>query len=224
MQHFFDNILLEVDSMENIFEGISNKNKFKLLKNLGADTLHYSKDESVIRLFKDDNIINFIVKGNIKVVLNNINGNQIVTDDLSDGDIFSSTINYIDENETDAIVTEDTEIISMNQKDIIDFKDNSKSYYNIFIKNLFIIMTKKISERNERIQILTKKTIRYRLLEYFEIMRKKNNSLNIYLPYNYIDLAAYIAVDRSAMSRELSYLKEEGFISIKGKKITLLYK
>ena len=210
--------------MENIFEGISNKNKRKLLQSLGADTLHYTKDESIIRLFKDDNIINFIVKGNVKVVLNNINGNQIITEDLYDGDVFSSTINYIDENETDAIVTEDTEIISMNQKDIIDFKDNSKSYYNIFIKNLFIIMTKKISERNERIQILTKKTIRYRLLEYFEIMRKKNNSLNIYLPYNYIDLAAYIAVDRSAMSRELSNLKEEGFINIKGKKITLLYK
>lgn len=210
--------------MENIFEGISEKNKRKLLKNLGADTLHYKKDESIIRLFKDDNIINFIVKGNVKVVLNNINGNQIITDDLYDGDVFSSTINYINENETDAIVTEDTEIISMNQKDIIDFKDNSKSYYNIFIKNLFIIMTKKISERNERIQILTKKTIRYRLLEYFEIMRKKNNSLNIYLPYNYIDLAAYIAVDRSAMSRELSNLKDEGFINIKGKKITILYK
>ena len=210
--------------MENIFEGISNKNKRKLLKTLGADTLHYKKDTSIIRLFKDDNIINFIVKGNVKVVLNTINGNQIITEDLSDGDVFSSTINYIDENETDAIVTEDTEIISMNQKDIIDFKDNSKSYYNIFIKNLFIIMTKKISERNERIQILTKKTIRYRLLEYFEIMRKKNNSLNIYLPYNYIDLAAYIAVDRSAMSRELSNLKDEGFINIKGKKITILYK
>ena len=210
--------------MGNIFVGISEKNKRKLLKNLGADTLHYKKDQSVIRLFKDDNIINFIVKGNIKVVLNNINGNQIVTEDLYDGDVFSSTINYIDENETDAIVTEDTEIISMNQQDIIDFKDNSKSYYNIFIKNLFIIMTKKISERNERIQILTKKTIRYRLLEYFEIMRKKNNSLNIYLPYNYIDLAAYIAVDRSAMSRELSNLKDEGFINIKGKKITILYK
>lgn len=210
--------------MENIFEGISSKNKRKLLKNLGADTLHYTKDQSVIRLFKDDNNINFIVKGNVKVILNNINGNQIITEDLYDGDVFSSTINYIDENETDAIVTEDTEIISMNQKDILDFKDNSKSYYNTFIKNLYIIMTKKISERNERIQILTKKTIRYRLLEYFEIMRKKNNSLNIYLPYNYIDLAAYIAVDRSAMSRELSNLKDEGFINIKGKKITILYK
>ena len=139
--------------MENIFEGISSKNKRKLLKNLGADTLHYTKDQSVIRLFKDDNNINFIVKGNVKVILNNINGNQIITEDLYDGDVFSSTINYIDENETDAIVTEDTEIISMNQKDILDFKDNSKSYYNTFIKNLYIIMTKKISERNERIQI-----------------------------------------------------------------------
>ena len=108
--------------MGNIFEGISEKNKRKLLKNLGADTLHYTKDESVIRLFKDDNIINFIVKGNVKVVLNTINGNQIVTEDLYDGDVFSSNINYIDENETDAIVTEDTEIISMNEQDIIDLK------------------------------------------------------------------------------------------------------
>ena len=110
--------------MENIFEGISNKNKTKLLHALGADTLHFKKDESVIRLFKDDNIINFIVKGNVKVLLNNINGNQIITEDLYDGDVFSSTISYIDEMETDAIVTEDTEIISMNQQDIIDFKNN----------------------------------------------------------------------------------------------------
>ena len=85
-------------------------------------------------------------------------------------------------------------------------------------------MTEKISIRNERIQILTKKTIRNKLLAYFEMMRKKNNSINIYLPFNFIDLAAYIAVDRSAMSRELGILKEEGFIKITGKRITLLYK
>ncbi len=37
------------------------------------------------------------------------------------------------------------------------------------------------------------------------------------------DLADYLAIDRSAMSRELKYLKEEGFIEIKGKRIKLLY-
>ena len=36
-------------------------------------------------------------------------------------------------------------------------------------------------------------------------------------------LADYLGVDRSAMSRELSYLKEEGFIEIKGKRIKLTF-
>lgn len=210
--------------MIDIFDGISNKNKAKLLKKLRVDTLHFKKNESIIRLFNDENMINFIVNGKVKIILNSINGNEIVTENLDDGDVFSSSITYIDKDETDAVTIEDTEIVSVNYNEILDFKDNTKDYYNKFIKNLFIIMTEKISIRNERIQILTKKTIRNKLLAYFEMMRKKNNSINIYLPFNFIDLAAYIAVDRSAMSRELGILKEEGFIKITGKRITLLYK
>ena len=210
--------------MIDIFDGISNKNKAKLLKKLRVDTLHFKKNESIIRLFNDENMINFIVNGKVKIILNSINGNEIVTENLDDGDVFSSSITYIDKDETDAVTIEDTEIVSVNYNEILDFKDNTKDYYNKFIKNLFIIMTEKISIRNERIQILTKKTIRNKLLAYFEMMRKKNNSVNIYLPFNFIDLAAYIAVDRSAMSRELGILKEEGFIKITGKRITLLYK
>jgi len=226
LQHFiiFDKIFLEGVNMANIFDNITSKNKAKLLKNLRVDTLHFKKNESIIRLFNDENMINFIVKGKVKIILNSINGNEIVTENLDDGDVFSSSITYIDKDETDAITLEDTEIVSMNYNEILDFKDNTKDYYNKFIKNLFIIMTEKISIRNERIQILTKKTIRNKLLAYFEMMRKKNNSVNIYLPFNFIDLAAYIAVDRSAMSRELGILKEEGFIKITGKRITLLYK
>ena len=81
----------------------------------------------------------------------------------------------------------------------------------------------KTEEKNERIEILTKKTIRNRLLEYFTIMSNKHGTKFIYLPFNYTDLADYLAIDRCAMSRELKNLKEEGFIEIKGKRITLLY-
>ena len=55
-------------------------------------------------------------------------------------------------------------------------------------------------------------------------MSKKNGSKYIYLPFNFINLADYLAIDRSAMSRELKFLKDEGFIEIKGKRITLLYR
>ena len=89
--------------------------------------------------------------------------------------------------------------------------------------NFLVILTSKLRGQNERIEILSQKSIRNKLLTYFEIMSKKNNSKNIYLPYTFSDLAAYLAVDRSAMSRELNNLKKEGFISVKHRLITLLY-
>ena len=51
----------------------------------------------------------------------------------------------------------------------------------------------------------------------------KHGSKYVYLPFNFTDLADYLGVDRSAMSREMKYLKEEGLIKVKGKKITILF-
>ena len=60
-------------------------------------------------------------------------------------------------------------------------------------------------------------------MEYFNIVSKKRGSRHIYIPSTFTDLADYLAIDRSAMSRELKYLKEERLIEIKDKRITLLY-
>ena len=45
----------------------------------------------------------------------------------------------------------------------------------------------------------------------------------ITIPFSYTDLADYLSVDRSAMTRELSHLIEDGFIKKTGNKIMLLY-
>ena len=84
-------------------------------------------------------------------------------------------------------------------------------------------MNEKILEKNERIQILTKKTIRNKFLEYLNLQSRSKGSGNIYLPYSYKDLADYLAVDRSALAREISSLRQEGFIETKGRKITILF-
>ena len=54
-------------------------------------------------------------------------------------------------------------------------------------------------------------------------MSKKHGSKHIYLPFTFTGLADYLAIDRTAMSRELKNLKDEGFIEIKNKRIDLLY-
>ena len=146
-----------------------------------------------------------------------------IIEELEEQDVFGSFISSLKNKEYEIIAKEDTEIIIIDYDNIINCNLTNKSFYNQFIKNLLQITSKKIQEKNERIEILTKKTIRNKLLEYFKIISKKHNSKYIYLPFNFTDLADYLAIDRSAMSRELKYLKEEGFIEIKGKRIKLLY-
>ena len=122
------------------------------------------------------------------------------------------------------IAKEDTEIAVIDYKKLMNSKNLNHAYFNIFFKNLFDIINTKIKEKNERINILEKKQIREKLLEYFDIEYKKYHSRIIHLPFSLKDFADYMAVNRSAMFRELKNLKEEKFIDIKNRKITLLYK
>ncbi|MCI8621765.1 MAG: winged helix-turn-helix domain-containing protein [Clostridia bacterium] len=57
---------------------------------------------------------------------------------------------------------------------------------------------------------------------YFELLSKKYGK-SFTLPCSITELANYLAVDRSSMTRELSYLKSEKFILQNRDKITLLY-
>lgn len=209
--------------MTNIFDSISFKNKQKLLYSLEADTLQFSANSTILSLIKDDNVIGILLSGYIQIIRTDHNGVRTIIEELFDGDIFGTMISSLQNSEYDIVTKEPTTIILIDYNRIINFDMNNKGYYNKFIQNLLQIIISKIGEKNERIEILTKKTIRNKLLEYFNITSKKNRSRNIYIPFNYTDLADYLAIDRSAMSRELKYLKEEGLIETKGKRITLLY-
>ena len=208
--------------MNNPFENISNKNRKKLLKKLKGHTVNYKKNSIISEMITDSDEIGIITSGYVQIVKNNYNGTINVIEELYENEVLSSSSLYIG-TDFEIIAKEDVKLIIISYKEIINFDENDK-IYNQFIKNLFIILNYKIREKNERIEILTKKTIRNKLLEYFNIMSKKNGSRFIYLPYNFINLADYLAIDRSAMSREIKSLKEEGFIEVKGKRITLLYR
>ena len=77
---------------------------------------------------------------------------------------------------------------------------------------------------NTRIELLTKRSIRDKLIGYFTLISSKNLNKSFTLPFSLTDLADYLSVDRRAMMREMKSLKEEGFIEKNGNRITLLYK
>ena len=206
--------------MNNLFNNITNANKEKILKSLEGNTLHFKKNNTILSNIKQDNIIGIILEGYIQIVKTDYNGNRTIIEDLYDNDIFSSKMSNISNSEYSVTTKEDTKLIIIYFNEILN-NDLQTSYYNQFLKNLLYIMSDKMTNINNRIEILSNKTIRNKLLAYFKLMSKKNNSRIIYLPYTFIDLADYLGVDRSAMSRELKNLIEEGLITITNKKIIL---
>lgn len=206
------------------FKKINDADRQKLLKSLEAETFVFKKNSSILSSIKTANLLGIILEGSIQIIRTDHDGNRTITEELTENAVFGSIISSLSDNEYEMITKEQTSLIILDYYGIINYMQSDKPYYNQFILNLLEITTAIVAQRNERIKILTKKTIRNRLLEYFYLTAQKSGSRIIYLPFSFTDLADYLAVDRSAMSREMKSLKEEGFITVKGRKITLKYR
>lgn len=203
-----------------LFKNISEKNKAKILRSLEANTLVFKKDQKILTTIKKDNIIGIIVYGHLHIIKTDYNGNTTIIEKFEENSIFSSMFSNIANDEYQLITKEDTKIILLDY-DLILLNAQKNMLFYQFFQNLLELTIDKISERNERIEILTEKTIRNKLLKYFQILSKKVGIRTFYLPFTLTELAAYLSIDRAAMMREMKFLKEEGLIDYKGKKIYL---
>lgn len=209
--------------MAKLLDGISLNNQRKLLKMFEAHTFTYKSDKTILSTLKHDNIIGIILEGSVQIAYNNYNGDKTIIENLEKGDALGTMFLPITKDDYEITTKEESKIVIIDYKNIINNNFYNYSYYCQFINNLLNLMTSKMKEKNERIELLSKKTIRNKLLEYFKIKAENRITKNIYLPFTFMDLASYLGVDRSAMHRELKHLQDEGLIEIKNKKITLKY-
>ncbi len=210
--------------MKNLFENISLKNKEKLFKIFRASTVKFTKGLNIIDYMDRTNSIGIIDSGSIDIIQTDYDGNETLIDELITNDIFGSTIYSIVLSDECSIVTKENTIVTfIDYREIENAEFIKSDFYITFVQNLLTIIFEQMSLKNKRIDILTKKTIRNKLLTYFKQLSKEQGSKSITLPFSLSTLARYISVDRSAMIRELKYLKEEGMIDQKTKKIRLYY-
>ena len=209
--------------MDELFKNIEGKNREKLLTYLEAVTYKYPKNKRILNNLVSNNFICIILEGNIEITRIDVEGNKSLIDSYETNSLFCS-LSYSFKNEEIEVTTkEETKVIIIDFNSIINMNENKLSIYNTFLKNLTIILSKIIVNSNERIEVLSNKSIRDKLLDYFKIQSKKNNSKVIYLPVSYTELAVYLAVNRSALSREIKNLKDDGLIETRGRRIKLLY-
>lgn len=90
------------------------------------------------------------------------------------------------------------------------------------LENLLGLMSRKAFDLSERVEVLSCRTTREKLLCYFRICAYQKKSLAFTLPFTLSALADYLCVDRSAMMRELKRLREEGVLEASGRQVRFL--
>ena len=183
----------------------------------------YEKDykKNDIILAENTKVEYFGIITNGKIALSNFDyfGNRNILNVFEKGDSFAEALVSLE-------IQIPHEVISLTDSSIvwIEYKSLSKSlYYQKILNNLLNIISTKNLILNKKLQILSKRTTREKILEYLS-NQKRALSLdsNFEINLNRNEMADYLALDRSNLSRELGKLKKEGIIDFEKNKFKLL--
>lgn len=205
-----------------MFDNIEENDVKKLLTCFQANTLHFKRETTILSNVTNTRQVGVIISGGANIIRYNFDGSRTIMETLSSGDAFGE-FSASNGEELYVISSEESDIVLFDYERLINRCKKNCPYHNQVIDNMLQILSDRLKRNNERIEILTKKTIREKLLAYFNFISKRQISRVITLPFSLTDLADYLSIDRSAMMRELRNLKDEGLIESKGRKIFLNY-
>lgn len=182
------------------------------------------KNEIIINYIKNRNKICILKKGIADLVRYDKNGNKTIIETFKQNDVFGEIFFPIKtNNELFVLAKEKCEIVYFIYDDILTKCTKNCKFHEILNTNLLELFLDKIIKQNIRIELLTKRSIREKLKAYFSFLTLGGSKKSFTIPFSYTDLADYLSIDRSAMTRELKLLQQEGAITRDGNKITLNY-
>lgn len=205
-----------MNEKETISLNIENDDINNLLKNLDAKKIFYKKNNVILINNMNIKTIGIIINGHANIERYDYNGNRTIIENLEKNSIFSKMFFRMG-NDITIMATSDCEILFIEYDRILRCSKNTN-----LINHIFSLLSNKILDLNMRLAILSKRTIRDKILTYFLNLTNNKKVKTFILPFNYADLADYLSVNRSAMMRELTKLEKEGCIKKNGKEIALI--
>lgn len=165
-----------------------------------------------------------LLSGKADLIRYDLKGNKDIIERFNENDVFGEVFHNVNtNNELFVLATKQCEVLIFLYDDLrIKCKQNC-SFHTTLVSTMLELVLKNTISQNTRIEILSKRSIREKLLSYFNILSNKSFSKNITIPFSLTSLADYLSVDRSAMMREIKNLIDEGFISKNGNRVKLLY-
>lgn len=201
----------------NLFKNLTPEETDEVIKKLSAGKKSLKKGEYVLRNGEKAQLFGIVLSGEVTIESVDYWGNSNVTAIVSEGGLFAEAYALSSGvMGTDVTAGTDSVILFFSAEKIY-----SESLPAAFMLNLVRELSEKNTRINEKLSHMSKRTIRSKLISYFSAESRKAKSDEFMLPFNRRRLADYLAVDRSALSAEMSKMKKEGLIDYDRNKIRL---
>ncbi len=200
-----------------LFRDMDEKDIRSMLKCLNAFLKEYADGEMIYCEGEKVGAVGIVLKGRVQVVREDVHGNRIIMAEWAPGDLFAEAFApaEVDEIPVSVYAGEKSRVLFVDFKRIMTQCSSHCEFHSLLIRNMMKAVAQKNIILSRRIELLGKRSIREKLLAFFWAQQKEKKKSRVALPFNRNELADYLCVDRSAMSRVLGQMKKEGIISFK---------
>ncbi len=218
-----DNILRE----NLIFAGLDDRDLNKAKDFFSMYQKDYKKDEIIKKPGEYMQSFGIVIRGNVIAYMDDIDGNHMIVTNVFPSEAFGEALCFLEVREVPIYIKAftDCRIAWLSPGKIKSpSSEISGSLYTSLTTRYISMLSDRMLAMNDRIQVLSKNSLRRKLTTFFSQCEHRYGQNTFDISMSRYDLAVYLGVDRSALSRELSAMKNEGIIEFYKNSFRLLNK
>lgn len=213
MKDYIENHIEELKDQP-LFYGIGKDQLSPMLTCLGTYIRIFSKEEFIIFCEEPVKCVGIILDGTVQMVKEDIWGNRSILVTMSNGDLFGESFTCGDClcAKVSFVAVTTVKVLFLPFDKVMHSCSMACVFHHRLIENMVRLIANKNIKLMEKLDITTKKTVREKISVYLSDQAHQHNSRYFTVPLGRVQLAEYLCVDRSALTRELNSMKEEGMI------------
>ena len=204
----------EKASLSPLFAGIRPEDMEGMLGCIGYHVREYQKGEIIS--FEEENInhVGVVLSGAVDMLKEDVWGNRTMLVRSYTQDIFGET--FACGEDSLSVVTfaaaEVSKVMFLSFCRVMHTCTHACVFHQTLIENMVRLIARKNRELMRKVEVVSKKTLREKILAYLSIQAQSHGEKCFEIPLGRVEWAEYLCADRSALTRELAKMKDEGLI------------
>lgn len=206
-----------------IFRGMDDREISDALAALSASERNYTKNSVILHAGRTTERMGLVLEGSITIESNDMWGNRTILSHVGPGQFFAETYALL-ENEpmlVDVTANEDCRILFLRIGSLKQLVSTRASWVQKLVTNLLTISSHKNLHLTGRSFHTSPKTVRGRLMAYLNSVSLQKGTKEFDIPFDRQQLADYLNLDRTALSKELGRMQKDGILSVKKNHFTI---